>query len=92
MAVYSITYDLIKTKDYEKLFKGIELISGGNWARPTASQWLISSTKTSAQVRDYLLGCIDADDKLFVVEIKPDTWASWNISKNVESWFLKPSI
>lgn len=92
MAVYSITYDLIKTKNYDKLFGGIELISGGNWARPTASQWLISSTKTSAQVRDYLLGCIDKDDVLFVVEIKSDTWASWNLPKDVESWFVSPAI
>lgn len=91
MAVYSITYDLIKTKDYNRVIKGIEYISGGNWAKPTMSQWLIYSTRTAEQVRDYLLGCIDTDDRLFVLEIDKNSWASWNVSKEVTDWFNKPT-
>ncbi len=86
MTVYSITYDLVKTKDYTRIIEGIKHLSGENWAKPTRSQWIITSTKTSAQIRDHLLGLIDNDDVLFVTEIKGDDWATWNVHKDVVKW------
>ncbi|MCA4278407.1 hypothetical protein LDY03_15650 [Acinetobacter baumannii] len=59
MAVYSVTYDLIKSKDYSRIIEGIKKVSGDNWAKPTKSQWIITSTKTSEQIRDFLKNYID---------------------------------
>lgn len=86
MTMYSITYDLIKSKDYQKMIEGIKKVSDDVWSRPTRSQWIISSTKTSGQIRDYLRNYMDSDDVLFVIEIKSENWSSWNISKEVENW------
>ena len=86
MAAYSITYDLIKAKDYSRIIEGIKKVSGDNWAKPTKSQWIITSTQTSEQIRDFLKSYMDSDDVLFVIEIKLDNWASWNIPKEAAKW------
>ncbi|RZG63607.1 hypothetical protein EXE25_19025 [Acinetobacter bouvetii] len=86
MATYSITYDLIKSKDYTKIIEGIKKVSEGNWARPTKSQWIIISTKTSGQIRDFLKNYMDSDDVLFVIEVKDDNWASWSVAREVTNW------
>lgn len=86
MAYYSITYDLIKTKDYNKIHEGIKTISNGAWGRPTLSQWIIYTEKNVVQVRDYLKNCIDNDDVLFVIEVHKNMWGSWNIPKEVSGW------
>lgn len=86
MTVYSITYDLIKSKDYTKIIDGIKKISNDNWAKPTKSQWIITSQKTSTQIRDFLKDYIDSDDVLFVIEVKPENWASRNIPKETIKW------
>ncbi|MFV5661031.1 hypothetical protein VXR58_12590 [Acinetobacter pittii] len=86
MTAYSITYDLIKFKDYAKIIEGIKEVSGDNWARPTRSQWIITSTKTSEQIRDFLKSYIDNDDVLFVIEVNGDNWASRNIPLDVVDW------
>ena len=89
MAYYSITYDLIKSKDYAKIREGIKSLSNDIWAKPTLSQWIIQSDKSVVQVRDYLKNYMDNDDILFVIEVKENTWASWNIPKDVSAWLNK---
>ncbi|MBJ8501381.1 MULTISPECIES: hypothetical protein [Acinetobacter] len=86
MTIYSVTYDLIKSKDYAKMIDGIRKVSGDNWARPTKSQWIIYSNKTAGQIRDFLKDYMDADDVLFVIEVKTNNWGSWNIPKDVAGW------
>lgn len=86
MAYYSITYDLIKSKDYKKIHEGIKTISNDVWGRPTLSQWIIYSEKNVAQVRDYLKNYIDNDDVLFVIEVHKNMWGAWNIPKEVSDW------
>jgi hypothetical protein len=85
MAVYSITYDLIKDKDYSKLIEAIKSVSG-YWATPTKSQWLVDTTKSEIEIRDYLLSYIDRDDKIFVCKIDMPCWATRNISEDVLKW------
>ncbi|MFX5825452.1 hypothetical protein ABTE10_00945 [Acinetobacter baumannii] len=86
MTIYSVTYDLIKSKDYSKMIEGIKEVSNDTWARPTLSQWIISSNKTAGQIRDFLKDYMDSDDVLFVIEVKTDNWGSWNLSKEVVNW------
>ena len=87
MAVYSITYDLIKTKDYEKLFKGIRSLSPSHTC-PTRSQWLISSHLSAEQIRNFLITCMDGDDVLFVIKIDMPAWVGWNLPQTSVSWLL----
>lgn len=86
MAYYSVTYDLIKSKDYNKMYEGIKAVSNDIWARPTRSQWIIVTNKTAAQVRDFLQSYMDADDVLFVIEVDKSSWASWNVDKKITDW------
>lgn len=86
MTIYSVTYDLIKSKDYAKMIEGIKKVSNDTWARPTQSQWIISSNKNAGQIRDFLKDYMDSDDVLFVIEVKRDNWGSWNLSKEVVNW------
>lgn len=86
MAFYSITYDLVRNRDYEKIARGIKSISNDAWAKPTASQWIIHSEKTSEQVRDFLLNYIDHDDILFVIKVDADNWHSYNVQKSAADW------
>ncbi|MNE60299.1 hypothetical protein D3C80_1554360 [compost metagenome] len=85
MAIYSITYDLIKDKDYAKIIKAIKAISG-TWAKPTQSQWLVDTYKTEAEIRDNLKNYMDNDDELFVCKLDMPHWAAKNISKEVLGW------
>lgn len=86
MAVYSITYDLVKSKDYSRIIEGIKKISAENWAKPTKSQWIITSPKTSTEIRDFLNNYIDSDDVLFVIEVDGSNWAARNIPREVVTW------
>lgn len=87
MAIYSITYDLKKDKDYEKLFSGIRSLSPSHTC-PTRSQWLISSPLTTEQIRDFLITCIDGDDVLLVMKIDMPVWNAWNIPQSSVNWLL----
>ena len=85
MAIYSITYDLIKDKDYAKVIDAIKSISG-IWANPTKSQWLVDTKKSEIEIRKYLQGCTDNDDKIFVCKIDMPNWSTCNISSDVIDW------
>lgn len=88
MAVYSITYDLIKDKDYSEVIEAIKSISG-YWAKPTKSQWLVDTIKSEKEIRDYLLNYTDHDDKILVCKIDMPCWATRNISEDVLKWLHK---
>lgn len=42
------------------------------------SQWAVRSTSSASQLRDYLNGCIDSNDRLLISSFDPP-WASWNL-------------
>lgn len=86
MNFYSITYDLVKVRDYAKIDRGITQLCNNVWVRPTESQWIIATDKTSIQVRDYLLNYIDSDDVLFVAKIDIYDLAWFNIPSEVSGW------
>ena len=52
MAIYLISYDLIKTKDYKKLYDAI--MSYQRYARITDSLWAIVSRKKAVEIRAFL--------------------------------------
>ncbi len=67
--VYIVSYDLKKPdRNYEDLTNGLK--SFGTWWHQTGSVWVIVTSKTTADVRDYLRQFMDANDKLFVVQLQ----------------------
>tara|TARA_R110000787_G_scaffold164366_3_gene277485 strand:- start:12455 stop:12736 length:282 start_codon:yes stop_codon:yes gene_type:complete len=73
MAVYQIDYDLRKNRNYEELYKRIK--SYQSRCRPLESTWVISTSQSAVQVRDYLRGAIDKDDGLLVIRLRGE--AAW---------------
>ena len=65
MALFSITYDLIKDKDYGSL---IDRLSELDTVKVQLSQWFLSANNTALEIKDHLAQYLDDDDKLMVVE------------------------
>jgi len=86
MAIYCIGYDLIKEKNYEKLFEKIK--SYGTYAHGLDSMWFIKSSKSASEIRDELKPFVDEDDMIIVIKVILP-WASSNLSKEVADWLKK---
>lgn len=82
--VYIVAYDLRKPdRNYDDLIK--ELTSFGIWWHQSGSVWLIVTSKTTAEVRDYLMQFIDSNDKLFVSQIQ-NNWAAAGFTEDEYRW------
>ncbi len=82
--VYIVAYDLKKTdRNYDELIKGIE--SFGTWWHQTGSVWMIVTSKSTAEVRDYLKQFIGANDQLFVGRLQRN-WAAVGFSNKEYDW------
>jgi len=84
MALYLISYDLIKTKDYAKLHDAIRKF--GTYCRPLESTWIIETAKTSENICDYCMKYVDYDDKLLVVKLVDGMSAWYNLPIKVSNW------
>jgi hypothetical protein len=73
MALFFVNYDLIKQKDYQKLWDRLGQYGG---KRVLLSTWAIKGDYTAAGLRDDLKRYVDNDDRLLVDQ--SFTWASWN--------------
>lgn len=73
MATFIVSYDLVKQRDYESLYKAIEAY--GTWAHIHESVWAVVTSDSAESVRDNLLAHVDADDRVFV--IKSGHEAAW---------------
>lgn len=84
---YLITYDLNRPgQNYSELFEAIKAY--GTWAHAPKSVWLIRARDTStADIRDALLGHLDDNDQLLVVQLSgPAAWKGF--SKKVSDWLM----
>jgi len=86
MALYSITYDLVKNRDYERLHKAIRNLSNDTYAKPTESQWIVQSDKTAMQIVEFLRNHVDNDDVIFVIQVDRNSWAGLHMNKAVVNW------
>ena len=74
MALYFLTYDLRKAKNYQKLYDELENF---NSVRILESTWCFNKINTSSTwLRDHFKQFIDSDDGLIVSEVS--NWASYN--------------
>ncbi|MCW3096514.1 MAG: SinR family protein [Chthonomonadaceae bacterium] len=84
MITYMIGYDLNRPgQDYKDLFVAIQKFE--NWWHCLASTWIITTTSTAVQVREYLAPYLDAIDKLLVARLSAD--AAWQgFDEKCSSW------
>ncbi len=82
--VFIVSYDLKKPdRNYEDLVKGLK--SFGTWWHQTGSVWVIVTTKTTTEVRDYLRQFLDPNDRLFVAELEKN-WAAVGFNNEEYQW------
>ena len=76
MPGYLITYDLKNPgRDYPKVYK----LLSDTWkcGRVAESVWIGSLKGPASAIRDHITAVTDANDRVFVVELKPNCdWAS----------------
>ncbi len=65
MAKFMISYDLVKRKDYPKLWDELDRIGAH---KALDSLYLLAINNTAVEVRDHLQAFIDDDDRLMVIE------------------------
>ena len=83
MATYIISYDLEQPgRNYDALYERIK--SYGTWAHIVESTWAVVTDQTAVQVRDYLRGAMDNNDRIFVV--KSGVEAAWYRVRCEDSW------
>ncbi len=85
-----ISYDLGVPEDFTDYTKVTDYIkSFDSWAKPLQSQWLVKTTRTTSDVRDALKNITDSNDKILVVDVTGDKWATSHISSKVTDWMKK---
>lgn len=90
MHTYLVSYDLIRPgKDYTTLHTNLK--SYGTWAKPLESVWLVKSSLGVEQLRNFIQAHMDANDKIFVVEVTGKAAAWRNLSVEISNW-IKNSL
>ena len=78
MSLYFLSYDLRKSRNYQKLYDELNRF---NAVRILDSTWCFKRFNTNASgLRDYFSQFVDSDDGLIVSEI--ETWASYGVNGN----------
>lgn len=67
------------------------LMTSKYWARPFNSVWIIKATIDAAKLRDGVRERINPDDKVLVIAISNNDWATSGVSKEVTDW-MKNSL
>lgn len=74
MALYFLTYDLRKSRNYQPLYDELQSF---NAVRILGSTWCFNRVNTtSKRIREYFKKFIDSDDGMIVSEVTD--WASYN--------------
>lgn len=88
MATLLVTYDLrAPGRNYDDLHELLK--STGTWAHPLESVWFVVTDLTPAQARDAVLEKVDANDKVFVVDVSGDSAAWRGLEQSSSDWLLK---
>ena len=83
MNTYLISYDLRKPgRNYQGLYDAIK--SYGTWGKINDSTWIIKTSDSAVDIRDYLSIQIDYNDSLFIVKTARE--AAWRNVKAKTEW------
>ena len=86
MTCYIISYDLVKKRDYEELYKAIKSYKYG---QINESTWAIVTNDTKKTIYNNLKKHIDSDDRLFIIKSGRD--AIWCNAICKDQW-LKDNL
>lgn len=82
-----ISYDLGVPEDSSDYKIVIDYIKSlGTWAKPLKSLWLVVSGKSVSDVRTDIKNLTDSNDKILVIDVSDDNWATARISEGVTDW------
>ena len=91
MSTYLISYDLgvpETSADYQKIKEYVDTFP--DWMKPLKSQWfVVSSTKDEAQIRDDVGAITDGNDRVLVLRVTGDGWASLRLGAEANEWLKK---
>lgn len=85
MTTYTVSYDLIKRKDYESLWTELKRLGAH---RTQASYWLVNLNNTAKEVHDHFKSFVDNDDKIWVTELTRNHMFS-NANSGTNDWLAK---
>lgn len=79
-----ITYDLIAPgRDYDPVYDYIKSFDG--WCHLLESVWLVRGYESASEVRDHLNDLTDRNDKVAVIDVTGDAWAT-TFSNKQTTW------
>lgn len=88
MKVFLISYDLgvpETSTDYKKIADYIDTFS--DWMKPLQSQWfVVSQNKNAGQINSELESLTDSNDKILVLEVTNDDWATYHLGNEKNNW------
>ncbi len=73
--------------DYASLEEYIKSL--GSWAHVRESVWFVRTSRSVSEVRDALKGHLRTNDRVLVLDVTSDSWASSNIPDDVTEWMHK---
>ena len=89
MAIYMITYDLHRERNYDRVY---ELMDEWSAERILESVWLAQLLGPAEVVRDIVRYSLDGDDSVAVIELDPAAeWATFRCENRGINW-LKTHI
>lgn len=84
MAVYIITYDTHRGRNYQSFYDGMAQARG---VRLAESVWGLVSQTSAGAVRDWVRSLLDGDDTIVVVQVAMmGDWATSHASKTANDW------
>jgi CRISPR/Cas system-associated endoribonuclease Cas2 len=89
MALYLVSYDLHVSRDYRRV---IGLLERSGAVKVLESTWLLNAQGPAASIRDELRLQVDADDSLFVVELKPGSEWAGRLTKAGSAEWLRANV
>jgi hypothetical protein len=85
MNTHLVSYDLkAPGKDYNNLIHFLK--SATLWAKPLESVWLIKTSLSASDFRNQINLHVDKNDKVLVLNVTGDNWATFNIDTQVTDW------
>lgn len=82
MPTHLISYDLTSPgRDYEPVWAYLKTSS--HW-HPLGSVWIIVTDKSARTVRDDLKKLIDGNDRVLVVQVDGDSWATTGLDEGTD--------
>lgn len=92
MASFLITYDNKPPRNYTALYR---LMAAWKAVRLADSVWLANLNGNAAVVRNHVLGTLQSNDTVAVLELKAQAdWATVNVNPTAAAWlsaYIRPS-